>query len=304
MTRRKASVTFLIGLLVAIAPAGAHAQVEELLSSYTGANGVAYMEPMKEAVGNNLSNGLYISGRVPEGGLHARLDINAMVVQFDDADRTFTGTPETFDSPGTPVPTIIGDTEAVTVDDPGGSGAQFVFPGGFNIENFALAVPQLTVGSLWGTEATVRYVAVNFNSDDENNELGDVEVFGFAVRHSVSQYFEGWPVDVAAMFAYQEFKMGENDLLETNAQTYGAQASHDFGILEPYGGLALESFDMDVHYTTDFGGDTEEINLDFDRSTTMHFTAGLTARLAFFHLNGEVNFASQTSFAAGLGLGL
>lgn len=303
MTRRRACVTFLVGLLVAIAPAGAHAQVEEILSSYTGANGIAYMEPLKEAIGNNLSNGLYISGLVPKSGLHARFDVNAMVVQFDDEDRTFTGTAETFDAPGTSVPTVIGDEEAVTVQDPSGSGAAFVFPGGFNVDNFALAVPQLTVGSFYGTEATVRYVAVNLNNDDEDNELGDLEVFGIAGRHSISQYFEGWPVDVAAMFAYQQLKMGEDDLLDSKSQTYGVQASHRFGLLEPYGGLAVESFDMDVHYTTDFTGTTEEIELDFDRSTNMHFTAGLTGRLGFFHVNAELNIASQTSFGMGIGLG-
>jgi hypothetical protein len=303
MTRRKASVTFLLGLLVAVAPAGAHAQVEEILSSYTGANGIAYMEPLKEAVGNNLSNSLYISGFVPKSGLHARFDVNAMVVQFDDDERTFTGMAETFDAPGAIVPTVIGDTEAVTVSDPNGSGAQFVFPGGFNVENFALAVPQLTIGSLYGTEATIRYVAVNLNSDDEDNELGDVEVFGIAGRHSISQYFEGWPVDVAVMFAYQQLKMGEDDLLDSQSQTYGAQASHRFGVLEPYGGLAVESFDMDVHYTTDFGGVSEEVELDFERSTNMHLTAGLTARLGFFHVNGELNIASQTSFGMGIGVG-
>ena len=303
MTRRKASVTFLIGLLVSIAPAIVHAQVEEILSSYTGANGVAYMEPMRDAVGNNLSDALYISGLVPKSGLHVRFDVNAMVVQFSDDDRTFTGTTETFASDGASAPTIIGDTEAVTVSDPDGSGAQFVFPGGFDVSNLALAVPQLTVGSFYGTEATGRYIAVNLNDEDDDNELGDLELWGIAVRHSISQYFEGWPVDVAAMFAFQEFKMGEDDLMETKTQSYGAQASHDFGILEPYGGLALETFDMDVHYTTEFAGETEEISLEFDRATTMHLTAGLTARLGLFHVNGEANFASQTSFAMGIGLG-
>ena len=105
MTRRKASVTLLIGLLVSIAPVGAHAQVEEILSSYTGANGVAYMEPMRDAVGNNLSDALYNTALVPKSGLHVRFDVNAMVVQFSDDDRTFTGTTESFESGGTSAPT-------------------------------------------------------------------------------------------------------------------------------------------------------------------------------------------------------
>lgn len=304
MSMRKVIFCALAGLAVCAMPAASLAQVEELLSSYTGANGVAYMDPLKDAIGSSLSDGLYTSGHVPRAGFHARLDVQAMVVKFSDDERTFTGKTEDYFPADleAEVPTVIGDEEAVLVTDPG-TGAAFLFPGGFNISNFALAVPQLTVGGIMGTEATIRYVAADLG-DQGDNELGDLSLFGIGARHSISQYFPGLPVDASAMFFYQRLQLGDDDLIVAQGQSFGIQVSKRFPIIEPYGGFAIDTFDMDVTYKTDVTGQEEEIDLDFDRETTAHLTAGLGLHFGFFHLNGEANIASQTSFAAGLGLGL
>ncbi|MFN0152660.1 MAG: DUF6588 family protein [bacterium] len=308
MSIRKVCAVAFAGLAIVAMSAHAHAQVEELLSSYTGANGVAYMDPLKDAIGSNLSDGLYMSGHVPRAGFHARLDVRAMVVKFDDDERTFMGVTEDYFPAefSQEVPTVIGDEDAVAVTDPG-TGAVFLFPGGFNIDNFALAVPQLTIGSVMGTEATIRYIAVDIgeeSNDGGSSELGNLSLFGIGGRHSISQYFPGLPVDASAMFFYQRLQIGDDDLLVAQGQSFGIQVSKRFPIIEPYGGLAIDTFDMDVTYKTDVTGQEEEIDLDFDRETTGHFTAGLGLHFGFLHLNGEVNIASQTSFAAGLGLGL
>lgn len=304
MSNRNVIFAAFVGLAVSAMPAAAHAQVEELLSSYTGANGVAYMDPLKDAIGSSLSDGLYTSGHVPRAGFHARLDVRAMVVKFSDDERTFTGVTEDYFPADleAEVPTVIGDEEAVLVTDPG-TGAAFLFPGGFNIDNFALAVPQLTIGGIMGTEATIRYIAADIG-DQGDNELGNLSLFGIGGRHSVSQYFPGLPVDVSAMFFYQRLQLGDDDLVVAQGESFGLQVSRRFPMIEPYGGFAIDTFDMDVTYKTDVTGQEEEIDLDFDRETTAHLTAGLGLHFGFFHLNGEVNIASQTSFAAGLGLGL
>jgi len=304
MSIRKVCFTACVGLAVCAMSAPVHAQVEELLSSYTGANGVAYMDPLKDAIGTSLSDGLYTSGHVPRAGFHARLDVRAMVVKFDDDERTFRGVTEDYfpSEMSEEVPTVIGDTMSVRVTDPG-TGASFLFPGGFDIDNFALAVPQLTVGGFMGTEATIRYIAVDVG-DQGDNELGNLSLFGIGGRHSISQYFPGLPIDASAMFFYQRLQLGDDDLVVAQGESFGIQVSKRFPMIEPYGGFAIDTFDMDVNYKTDVSGQEEEIDLDFDRETTPHVTAGVGLHFGFLHLNGEVNFASQTSFAAGLGLGL
>jgi hypothetical protein len=295
---------FLIGALCLLAaslvPVAARAQIEDNLSSYTGENGVGYMEPLKNAIGTALNDAAYMSAHIPRAGFRARLSVHAMLVSFGDDDRVFQARTEGYFPSDAMVeaPTIVGDEDAVVYTDPG-SGAAFAFPGGFNLDRFGLAVPQLTIGSVAGTEAMIRWIAV----DTGDAEIGDVSLFGIGVRHSVSQYFPGLPVDVAAMIFIQNLQIGEDDLVDAQAQTYGVQASKAISILEPYVGFSMDSFDMDVNYESDTGGESTNINLDFNRETTAHLTLGSALKLMFLHAHAELNVASQTSFAFGVGLG-
>ena len=86
----------------------------------------------------------------------------------------------------------IGDPHAVAQS--GQGGAVIYYPGGFDIENFALAVPQATIGTVFGTRAVVRWISV----DVGNTDLGKFDLFGIGVQHSISQYVPVLPIDVAA----------------------------------------------------------------------------------------------------------
>lgn len=304
MIKKARMVLVAIGLGV-LAPALAAAQVENNLSSYTGTNGVGYMDPLKDALGSALSDGLFSSGHVARMGPRIQLSIQGMIVGFDEDERTFSAQAESYFTPDDPnqteftAPTIIGDTSSVTI--PGEAGTHFTFPGGFNLDNFALAVPQLNIGNIAGTEAIVRWVA--FDTGDA--EIGDISLFGIGARHSISQYFGPTvPVDVSAMFFWQSFKIGDDDLVDTKSLSYGLQASKRFTLLEPYVGLGMDSFDMDVEYQTSIGGTDQTIKLDFDKETNAHFTAGTALHLGFVHLHGQFNASAQTSWAFGLGLGM
>lgn len=290
------------GALLAFAalPAIAAAQsIEGLLSSYTGPNAEGYLEPLKDAVGSALNTGLYTSGRVPRAGFHVRVEARGMLVSFGDKDKTFEAVTEDYFPTRETVtaPTVVGSTEAVTVQDPM-TNATFAFPGGFDVERFALAAPQIVVGSVMGTEAIFRYFAM----ESGDVELGDVEFVGFGARHSISQYFVGLPVDVAAMVFWQNIKFG-TQLLDATALTFGVQGSKSFGIVEPYLGLAMDSFKMDVKYDTNINGPTETLAVEFDNDTSAHLTLGSTLHFGFVHLNGELNVADQTGFTFGLGIG-
>jgi hypothetical protein len=283
-----------------IAPGATLAQIENNLSSYTGPNAEGYLEPLKDAVGSALNTGLYTSGRVPKAGLHVRVEARGMVVNFGDDDRTFEAVTEEYfpDQQTVDAPTVVGSTAAVTVTDPV-THASFAFPGGFDVDRIALAAPQLVVGGVMGTEAIVRYFAM----ETGDVELGDVSLFGIGARHSVSQYFPGLPIDVAAMIFWQSFELGDGELIDAKAITFGVQGSKSFGLLEPYAGLSMDSFQMDVNYETDINGETESLAVEFDRDNGAHLTLGSALHLGFVHLNGEVNIADQTGFTLGLGLG-
>jgi hypothetical protein len=227
-----------------------------------------------------------------------------MAVIFDDEDATFMASVEGGFEPLDPADaeveasTVVGPGEAVVVD--GVAGTAFAFPGGFDLNSFAIAVPQLRIGSIRGTEALIRYIAI----DAGEVEVGNLSVWGVGLRHNVSQYFgPDMPVDLAAGLMYQGFGLGE-DLVDVTAFTIGVQVGKrfesGFATIEPYAGLSYDYFQMDVTYEDE---DDEMVELSFDSHATAHLTAGLHAQAGFFSLYGEYNVAEQSGFSFGIGLG-
>jgi hypothetical protein len=284
-------------LVFAASPSGA--QVENQLSAYTGPNAEGYLQPLADAFGASLNSALFHSARIPEDGFRLKFSFAVMAVKFGDDDRTFSAVGEPGFQPLTDpgpytAPTVVGDGKALIVQ--GMAGTQFAFPGGFNLSSFTIAVPQVRFGSVAGTDGMIRFFAI----DTGDAELGDIKLFGFGLRHSISRYFEDdFPVDLAVGFFYQTFDLGD-DLISSNAFSIGAQASKQFAILEPYSGLSFDTFGMDVTYD-DTGG--TPIDLEFDSDSSMHWTLGLAANFVVGSAFAEYSIADNNSFAFGLAFG-
>jgi hypothetical protein len=251
----------------------------------------------------DLNSALYHSAYIPESGLHISVETRVVGVIFADDQRTFRATSQGGFSPETTVdaPTVVGSGEAVIVL--GDAGTEFAFPGGFDLNSFAIAVPQIRISSFKGTEALVRYIAINTG----DVEIGNLALYGFGLRHSISQYFEPtFPVDLAAGFFWQKFTLGE-DLIDSQALSFGVQASKrlpaGFVTLEPYASLSMDTFSMDVSYTSDASGTDEAVSFTYDADTSLHLTAGLSINASVVSLNGEYSFAGQNTFAFGFGFG-
>jgi hypothetical protein len=255
-----------------------------------------------DALGADMCAGLYHSARIPERRLQIGLEITVMSARFSDADKTFRAVTENGFRPeqSTEVSTVVGPTEAVYVD--GESGTQFAFPGGFDLESFDFAVPQLRVGSLYGTEALIRF---GFLYPGDAN-LGGFSLYGVGLRHSVSQYINGSPVDIAVGATWQRFSLGDNerggDLVSAQAWTVGFQTSKRFSWLEPYAGVAYDDFGLDLSYKGDTAEDTIEMSLD--SRDHFHMTLGLSANVSFVAFHGQYNIGGQDAFALGLAIGV
>jgi hypothetical protein len=281
------------------------AQLEDQLSSYTGQNASGYLEPLVDAFAADLNAGLYHSAHISRGGFQASIEILFMSVFFTDEDRTFTAKTEGGFQPSqqTHAPTVIGAKKAVYVD--GVAGTRFAFPGGFDLDSFSFAVPQLRLGSLYGTEALIRFgLYYTGNADVETPML-----YGFGLRHSVSQYVrqhvsDRFPVGLAVGAFWQRFSMGENergdDLVSADALSVGLHMSKRFERLEPYAGVSYETFSTDVSYIGDSPDD--EISLALESQDHVRLTLGLTFNIAFVVAHGEYNIGGQNAFALGLAL--
>jgi hypothetical protein len=288
-------------VLATLAGARAGAQVDANLGGLDEGNVKGYLAPLPEAFSGAINTSVFHSANIPIAGLTFSVGVEAMVVAFDDADRLYTPThPAGFSPSGNgdvEVPTVVGDTTAVIVD--GQAGTQLGYPGGFDIDNFALAVPQLTIGSFMGTKAVIRYIALEIDDTD----LGDLQLIGFGAQHSISQYFPGLPVHLALGAFYQTFEMGE-DLVDSKAFHMMAMASRSFGVAEPYVGVGFDSYSFKVSYDNETDTSDERIDVEFDGENDLHLTAGANVNLSLFHLHGEITHASSTSVAVGLRVGL
>jgi hypothetical protein len=281
------------------------AQIEDHITAYTGKNAEGYLDPLVDAMGNSLGGGLYRSGHIPKMMLNIAIEFPIMGLYFSDDDETFMGMTEAGFTPEqtVAVPTVVGPTDAVIVD--GSGGTSFAFPGGFDVGSFIMTVPQIRVGSFYGTEAMARFIAFRIG----DSELGDVMLAGFGVRHSLSQYMGPVPpVDLSASFFYQKFKLGENqngdDLSNMSSYSLGLQVSKTFPpVLTPYAGLYYNSYKADVVYVSEATGVDEEVSISFDKGYAQ-LNLGLELNLWVFNLFGEYHLASRSSFAFGLGLAL
>jgi hypothetical protein len=152
-----------------------------------------------------------------------------------------------------------------------------------------------------GTQAVVRWIAVDLGDSD----LGKIELFGIGGQHSISQYFPGMPVDLAAGLFYQTFKIGD-ELLDTKAFHADVTGSKSFGAgmvkLQPYASVGFDTFKMDVSYasSTDPGS---KIDVSMDDESGMHFGIGALATLAFVKLHLEFDAGAATGAAMGLSFG-
>lgn len=145
----------------------------------------------------------------------------------------------------------------------------FDLPEGANINTLIAFVPQLEIGSFWGTELLLRFIPpVNLGTN-----VGDFAFWGLGIKHSISQYFkpdyaktnhvtplsedeENSDFDMAVQVVYQgtylHNKIGVTQAdMVANANIWDAnlQASKRFGDFIIFSGLSYEHIDILSSYT-------------------------------------------------------
>lgn len=170
-----------------------------------------------------------------------------------------------------------------------------------------LAAPQVSVGTVYGTQATFRYLP----SLTLNGDLGKLKYFGFGIQHNPAVWLSNpIPVDVAVSFFTQNLKIG--DLFESKATAFGLNASKRFGTgflnVAPYAGFMFESANMKVTYTyvvnTPTGTVRDAIEFELEGENKSRLILGISLRLLTLNLNADYNFSKYDSFSAGLTFGL
>ncbi len=286
---------------------GANAQtVEDILSKYTEENGRLYLQPFADAFSADFNSGLFHNAKVKKKGFQIYIGVVAQVATISNSAKYFNAYTDSdlFPPQGSyKVPTIFGPTDEVSVPIEGTSDMyHYVFPGGLDVDYLPLAMPQITVGSLFGTDFTARYITLDVD------DYGKLDVFGWGVRHSIDQYFSALPVDLSVGYYNQSFKVGE--YMDAKTNVINLQTSITMPVLTFYGGLGYESSNVDVQYIyegadiTGFAEEGDEIRFEMEGANTIRATIGVCFNLGPIKIHGDYNVAKQNTFAVGLGIGI
>ncbi len=303
-----------------------------------------YLQPVVNAFGADINAGLIHTAKVGGGALpfDLFLGLKVMGAVIPDIDRTLDiayETPYAFHAPdgnryNVPVtfeindgPTVFGDTSPGTVTGnirhtvhPGADGLENtpddividstlsfnVLPGLYDGSIAPLAVPQLGIGSLAGTDLIVRYLP-----RVRHENYGHLEFVGIGLRHSVDRYIPGLPFRIAGHFMVQRLLItntASEEILSTSSLAAGVAISKTFVFLTLYAGIQTEETTVSVDYT--FGEELSEVegeNISFELAgdTTLRGMAGASLKLGPFLVNVEASQGNhRTVLAAGVGLAL
>lgn len=178
-----------------------------------------------------------------------------------------------------------------------------------------LAAPQLGVGTVLGTRATIRYLpTIDISSIPPfsiflEEELGKISYFGFGLQHNPGVFLPiPLPIDIAVAFYTQTLKIGE-DFITAKTTAWGLNASKKLGIgpinITPYAGFMFEKSTIDIMYTYEIEsllGTPQEINVDlhFEGENKSRLTLGLSLKLLLFNINADYNIGKYNSYTVGI----
>jgi hypothetical protein len=172
-----------------------------------------------------------------------------------------------------------------------------------NLSVLPLAAPQLTLGTVFGTQVSFRYLP----QVQITKEIGSFKYFGFGIQHNPAVWLGDSPLPVDVSLGYFTQTLDVGSIFTTKSTSFGIQASKQLGWsylnLTPYLGFQSESstmtFTYDYTINTLTGPQVQHITFDLKGANSARFTAGMALRLGIFNLNADYNFASYNSATAG-----
>jgi hypothetical protein len=168
-----------------------------------------------------------------------------------------------------------------------------------------LAAPQLSIGTVVGTQFTFRYLP----EVEIDKKIGKFKYFGWGLQHNPGIWFPNpLPIDICASFFTQQLDVGT--IFSTTATAYGINISKRFGPgalnITPYAGFMIESSKMTFTYDYDepVPGTTikskSTISFELEGENKSRIILGLSLKLLFLNINADYNIAKYNSFTGGL----
>ncbi|MCX7875180.1 MAG: hypothetical protein N2321_03315, partial [Melioribacteraceae bacterium] len=173
---------------------------------------------------------------------------------------------------------------------------------------FPTVAPQLTVGTVMGTNVSFRYLP-----DVELKDLGKFSFFGVGAVHNIGTWFPNpLPVDLGVGYFTQKMKVG--DIFESSASQFGLYVSKTFGIIisfTPYAGIVSEQSKTNVSYDYQSNETINgvpvpktKIKFELEGENKTGILVGFKIHLAAININVDYKMSKTKTASAGVSLGL
>ena len=297
--------SFLFGsVMLFLGPtARSQSQFEVTIQQFNRDEVQGYVQPLSDMFGANVNAGLSHSAAVGEDVFHIRIDIVGMISVVSDEHRTYHASlPPGFVPQGGSYQTATVFGGAGTTFKDASSGLEYKGSDGvFSTSVFPLFVPQLTIGTFFGTQAMVRYISI---PELSGGKLPTSKLWGMGLRHSLSRYFGNKPpVDAALAIFYSNFTLG--DLVDLHGTVVDLQVSKSVLLFTFYGGFAFQQSSMELRYTHKGTGSSSPnlVDVSLNGGNNFRVTTGLQIDLQAIRLFADANFGRIQHFTGGIGFG-
>jgi hypothetical protein len=300
------------------------------LSFFDKENIKGYLSPLANTIGAGINSGLYTTAETPTF-FSFSVKVGTAMINVPSSDKTFIAKAPSIDISALGISGIDSiqlwkEVETATVLGKKNGGNPYPFnnnldsdqilalqlagldvpspfslPGGINLPTVPLPVMSLSVG-IYHTEVFFR----GLPEIKLDPEIGNISYFGIGLKHGLDQYLPFCPVDIAAQYVYQNMKLTKH--LEISANALNIHASKSLLLLTLYGGVGIESSNIQVKYDyqpkdafNDPVGDPKTTKIDFNGANSFKANIGLKySLLPFIGIYGDYNIAKYGSINGGL----
>ncbi|WP_235299059.1 DUF6588 family protein [Portibacter marinus] len=246
--------------------------------------GKKYFEPISQVYSSLLHSGVF--PRYSEEGFHIKIGAHVTRYPVYSGLRTYAASDEITDAP-----TLIGPEEPISMD----NGVSL--PGGSDVDNITLGIPELYIGTLLGTDFYGRYLQLPVEGN-----LGRLELYGGGIRHDFGRYFLPEYVKWYLSYSYHQLHVGES----VNAvNQYGlTQLGVKLNRIGFYGLFGYEYNRSELTYDFSGGPNDHTWTVNIDDEIPIRYGGGFNLTFKHVDLYGEYNVNEPIVLLLGFSVGI
>ena len=160
-----------------------------------------------------------------------------------------------------------------------------------------MAVPQIQIGSLYGTEVSARFLPTI-----TLGKYGSISTWGIGIKHGFTSHFKNSPVEGAIGLAYNKISINDSkdgEFVNASSFAVNIQFSKSLSVFTFYTGLQYEktSVDLNLKYQN------LSASMSYENENKIKAIVGMNIKLGPVNLNGDYSFGKTNSVSAGFGFG-